>query len=342
MAITSAYNVQSVLLALCITTCSSAAIIVFATMVKKDLTTEMVKPSPDRSAIVRLHKAGRPPATIAKHLGIHRSVVYRTLQRYRDLGGLQDRRRSGRPRTARTPKVVEAVRKRIARNATRSISTMARDMGISRKSMERARVKKCRQLLLRTRNKGHHSIVFSDEKLFTVEQQFNAQNVRVIARNAEEADKKGRVVHRPQPCPKVMVFVGRGVCLGEDAVDIRRPRRQNRQRLLPEDDSGRCSTPVGEFPLQRPPVDIPARFGARPQGQEEEEWPASSPDLNPLDYNLWSYLESKACATPHPNLDSLKAALIREWDEIDDAPVIDAFPKRLRAVVRAKGGRIEK
>ncbi|KAK6037536.1 hypothetical protein COOONC_24959 [Cooperia oncophora] len=76
-----------------------------------------------------------------------------------------------------------------------------------------------------------------------------------------------------------------------------------------------------------------------------EEWPASSPDLNPLDYNLWSYLESKACATPHPNLDSLKAALIREWDEIDDAllrPVIDAFPKRLRAVVRAKGGRIEK
>uniref|UniRef100_A0A7I4YLQ2 Helix-turn-helix domain-containing protein n=1 Tax=Haemonchus contortus TaxID=6289 RepID=A0A7I4YLQ2_HAECO len=153
----------------------------------------MVKPSTDRSAIVRLHKAGRPLATIAKHLGIHRSVVYRTLQRYRDLSGLQDRRRSGRPRTARTPKVVEAVRKRIARNTTQSISTMTRDMGISRKSMQRVvyedlkmypyrarkaailsasnqqvRVKKCRQLLLRTRNKGHHLIVFSDGKLFTV------------------------------------------------------------------------------------------------------------------------------------------------------------------------------
>ena len=76
----------------------------------------------------------------------------------------------------------------------------------------------------------------------------------------------------------------------------------------------------------------------------EEEWPASSPDLNPLDYILWSHLGSKACATPHSNLDSLKAALIREWDEIDDAllrPVIDAFPKRLRAVVRAKGGPID-
>ncbi|KAK6056299.1 hypothetical protein COOONC_06193 [Cooperia oncophora] len=75
-----------------------------------------------------------------------------------------------------------------------------------------------------------------------------------------------------------------------------------------------------------------------------EEWPASSPDLNPLDYNLWSYLESKACATPQP-IGFSEGRLIREWDEIDDAllrPVIDAFPKRLRAVVRAKGGRIEK
>ncbi|CAJ0597199.1 unnamed protein product [Cylicocyclus nassatus] len=52
---------------------------------------------------------------------------------------------------------------------------------------------------------------------------------------------------------------------------------------------------------------------------QAEEWPASSPDLNPLDYILWSYLGSKACAIPHPNLDSLKAALIREWDEIDEA-----------------------
>nr|CDJ83396.1 Hypothetical protein CBG17465 [Haemonchus contortus] len=85
-------------------------------------------------------------------------------------------------------------------------------------------------------------------------------------------------------------------------------------------------------------MDIPARFGASTR-------PRSSPDWNPLDYNLWSYLESKAWATPHPNLDSLRAALIREWDEIDDAllrPVVDAYPKGLRAVVRARGGRIKK
>uniref|UniRef100_A0A7I4XXU5 DDE_3 domain-containing protein n=1 Tax=Haemonchus contortus TaxID=6289 RepID=A0A7I4XXU5_HAECO len=224
----------------------------------------MVEPSPDRSAIVRLHKAGRPPATIAKHLGIHRSVVYRTLQRRRDLVGLQDHRRSGRPRSARTPKVVESVRKRIARNATRNISTMAGDMGISRKSMERLKT------------------ILEDALLPWANSCFN----------------------------------GRPWTFQQDSAPAHKAKVVQAW----------CKSELPDF--------ISA-----------EEWPASSPDLNPLDHDLWSYLESKACATPHPNLDSLKAALIREWDEIDDVllrPVVDAFPKRLRAVVRAKGGRIKK
>uniref|UniRef100_A0A0N4XA94 HTH_Tnp_Tc3_2 domain-containing protein n=1 Tax=Haemonchus placei TaxID=6290 RepID=A0A0N4XA94_HAEPC len=169
-----------------------------------------------------------------------------TCQRFRNLGGLQDRRRSGRPRTARTPEVVEAVRKEIARNATRSISTMARDMGISRKSVERragrageaailsasnqeARVKKCRQLLLRTRNKGQHLSVFSDEKLFTVEQQVNAQNVGVIARNAEKANKERNRSSGRSLCPShglgrdcasgkaPLIFVVPGVKIDKDS-----------------------------------------------------------------------------------------------------------------------------
>uniref|UniRef100_A0A7I4XUD7 DDE_3 domain-containing protein n=1 Tax=Haemonchus contortus TaxID=6289 RepID=A0A7I4XUD7_HAECO len=296
----------------------------------------MVKPSPDRSAIVRLHKAGRPPATIAKHLGIHRSVVYRTLQRRRDLVGLQDHRRSGRPRTARTPKVVESVGKRIARNATRNFSTMAGDMGISRNaSNQQARVKKCRQLLLRTRNKGHHSIVYSDEKLFTVEQQFNAQNVRVIARNAEEADKKGRVVHWAAHPAQVMVWAGLKTILEDALIPWAISCFNGRPWTFHQDSAPAHKAKVVQAWCKS---ELPDFISA-------EEWPASSPDLNPLDHNLWSYLESKACATPHPNLDSLKAALIREWDEIDDVllrPVVDAFPKRLRAVVRAKGGRIKK
>uniref|UniRef100_A0A914DI97 Uncharacterized protein n=1 Tax=Acrobeloides nanus TaxID=290746 RepID=A0A914DI97_9BILA len=35
-----------------------------------------------------------------------------------------------------------------------------------------------------------------------------------------------------------------------------------------------------------------------------------------LDYAIWSILEEKACRKPHPNLESLKRALKKAWNEI--------------------------
>jgi hypothetical protein len=67
---------------------------------------------------------------------------------------------------------------------------------------------------------------------------------------------------------------------------------------------------------------------------------ANSPDLNPLDYSVWSILEAKACAKPHKVIESLKRALIQAWDEITTeilAKIIDNFPKRLEQCIKAKG-----
>ncbi|CAD6195864.1 unnamed protein product [Caenorhabditis auriculariae] len=74
------------------------------------------------------------------------------------------------------------------------------------------------------------------------------------------------------------------------------------------------------------------------------DWPASSPDLNPMDYAVWIYLTEKVSSKNYPNIKALKTALIKKWDEIDDdylRAVIDAYPKRLKAVITAKGGRFE-
>ena len=38
----------------------------------------------------------------------------------------------------------------------------------------------------------------------------------------------------------------------------------------------------------------------------KDEWPSMSPDLNPLDFSVWSILESNVCRTPHDSLDNLK------------------------------------
>ncbi|CAJ0934242.1 unnamed protein product, partial [Mesorhabditis belari] len=74
------------------------------------------------------------------------------------------------------------------------------------------------------------------------------------------------------------------------------------------------------------------------------EWPPSSPDLNPLDFSVWSVLEAEACQKPHKNLESLKKSLLKAWEGLDAAylvATVDAFPKRLKSCIDAKGGRFE-
>lgn len=81
-----------------------------------------------------------------------------------------------------------------------------------------------------------------------------------------------------------------------------------------------------------------------PQFIKAEEWPSSSPDLNPLDYKLWSVLEAKACSKRHQNLDALKKSLIRAAAEIPQETIraaIAAWPLRLKACIRARGGHFE-
>uniref|UniRef100_A0A914BVW0 Uncharacterized protein n=1 Tax=Acrobeloides nanus TaxID=290746 RepID=A0A914BVW0_9BILA len=59
---------------------------------------------------------------------------------------------------------------------------------------------------------------------------------------------------------------------------------------------------------------------------------------------VWSILEEKACPKPHPNVESLKRALLKAWDEIDVetlAKIVDNFPKRLEKCVAANGGHFE-
>ncbi|KAF2356635.1 hypothetical protein FHG87_012610 [Trinorchestia longiramus] len=56
---------------------------------------------------------------------------------------------------------------------------------------------------------------------------------------------------------------------------------------------------------------------------------SKEPDLNPLEFFIWSILEIKVLATPHTSLKSLKAKLQRELEAILQEQ-IQMFPRRLR------------
>ncbi|CAD6185723.1 unnamed protein product [Caenorhabditis auriculariae] len=242
----------------------------------------------------------------------------------------------GRPVTVTTPEAVKAVREKIRRTPERSVRKMAKEYEMSRESMRTIvkdklkmipyrmqkgafldqknktfRMKKARKLLAGTQDGSHLTTLFTDEKIFTVEANKNGQNHWIIATDYQSACEKGKILNKTSHPASVMVFAG--------------------------------ITADGKTPLIF--VDSGVESGIAPIFRVHlgSDWPASSPDLNPMDYAVWIYLTEKVSSKNYPSIKALKTALIKKWDEIDDdylRAVIDAYPKRLKAVIKAKGGRI--
>ncbi len=73
-------------------------------------------------------------------------------------------------------------------------------------------------------------------------------------------------------------------------------------------------------------MDLPTKFSASSQIETlsrmarkqrsciylTNDWTPGSPDLNPLDYELWDILGQNTCQKRHPNLKSLKRSFIEE------------------------------
>ena len=93
-----------------------------------------------RAAIKLFHDNSFSPASIAKQLAkvhIGERKVYRTIKRLRETGTIADRKRSGRPRSVRTPALVNKVKCRLLRNPKQSINHMASQLKVKRSTLQR-------------------------------------------------------------------------------------------------------------------------------------------------------------------------------------------------------------
>lgn len=339
----------------------------------------------DRIVIKKHYERGMTIKEIVKlvrPIGIKQRFVYRTVKRLQETGSIKDRKRSGRPRTARTKERIRRVQMKIQRNPQRSARKLAKEEGVSDFSMRQiikvdlklkpykkrvvhglttkqrdTRKERCQMLLDRYNNEKIKKIIFSDEKLFVVEQYYNAQNIRVYSGSFENIPEHLKTVQRFQNASSIMVWAGishRGklpLVFIDKGVKINANFYQSdilQAQLKPEADK---LYPNHDWIFQQ---DSAPAHKARtnqdwcrnncPAFISAAEWPPSSPDLNPLDYCIWGILEPIINAKQHHSLESMKRMLVQQWDKLTIKTVRDAigvWRSRLQRVVDAGGGRFE-
>ena len=104
-----------------------------------------------RKEIIQLHCPGRANSKINQLVKVVKLTVYHIVKIFKELGTSEDRPRSGRPRTARSKKMIKAVQERVRKNMKRSTRQITKDMNVNVTSMRRV-IKIDLYLILKIKN----------------------------------------------------------------------------------------------------------------------------------------------------------------------------------------------
>lgn len=335
-----------------------------------------------RVTAVELHKAGMKTADIVRMTGFKPASVYRAVKRYKDTGGTADSPRSGRPITATSPENVNKLRCRIRRNPEVSMNKMADQLGISRErvqnivkkklrlrsykiarvhflneTMKAKRLQKCHRMRRLVGGGRLSRVLFTDEKIFTVQVLHNRQNRCQLLRKGQQKTAAAKTISRSHFPASVMVWAG--ICATGKTPLVFIPRNvkinaiEYQQRVLRDVLQPWATQHFGpdRFVLQQ---DWAPAHSANstiavceklfPGFWDKDVWPSNSPDLNPMDYSVWSILDQKVSATRYATVDALKKVLSRAWDEItveQCATIVGNFPRRVKKCIEAAGSNFE-
>lgn len=338
-----------------------------------------------RNSVIALFLAGKSQPTIVRqlqHLDVNKVFVYRTIKRYNETGSIAKRNNGGPRRTATSPEMVRKLKKRIDRNPKQSANKLARDLKVSHRSVRRmlkidlqlkpykiqkvqdltpaqkkVRLERARVLKALAASGDLPNIVFSDEKIFTIQQFVNKQNDRVWLACKSTDNLEQRVAYRKQGPASVMVWAavtaeGRTPLVFIDQ-GVKVNQQVYRQRVLSRALMPWARDQFGSRPWTFQQDSAPSHKARATQDYlrarvprliSAQEWPPYSPDLNPMDFSIWAILEAKVSSKKYQSVDCLKDSLQREWAAIPQnvlRSACGAFMTRLNAVIRAKGGHIE-
>lgn len=233
--------------------------------------------------------------------------------------------------------------------------TRAHELTVANKA---ARLARSQQLLDRFPSHLVNFIVFTDEKIFTVASPSNPQNDRLytqVGTRKKEIPADRLLRTRHTFTKSLMVSVGVSALGTTDMHFVEPGVKVNgeyyrdvllTEKLLP--DIRRLSDffvfQQDGAPAHRARETVKLLETVTPDFIEPNMWPANSPDLNPVDYQIWGTLQEKVYKTRVTDIDCLKQRLLHEWNKFDQRIIDNAvieWRKRLRACVNAQGGHFE-
>ncbi len=331
-----------------------------------------------RQRILDLLHAGVPVSKVTTIVECSVATVYRTYNTFKARGDIKRKEGSGGHNKKKTETFMMGVACEIEASPTTSKRAMAKDLGVSEKTIrtvvkelgafsyvrrrrqllteqtKKSRVAKGKLLLWWLRKNPSTVKIFSDKKMFVVDQARNARNDRYLAYCVDEVPPINQTKH-----PQGVMMLGVVASDGKRMPPHFFPAglKINTEVYLdvltnvvkPWLDE---NYPQGNYVWQQDSA--PAHKSKICQAFCKDNfakfwpstmWPPSSPDANPLDFAVWGFIESKACATPHRNTSDLKASITKEWEDMPVAfltKTCRSFRPRLEAMVKAEGGHFEK
>ncbi|XP_029652599.1 uncharacterized protein LOC115225783 [Octopus sinensis] len=183
------------------------------------------------------------------------------------------------------------------------------------------------------KNEAKKVLAWSDGKIFTVKAVTNRQNDGIYARNAGDFSKSSRRHLRHQKSSSLMVwaavafdsskslliFIEAGVKVnGEVYVEMLD------EKVLP---SGKKTFGDRYIFTQDWVPDHTSRLTKKSCQEhfsgfgDKKIWPPITPDISPMDFPIWSILESNVSASPYSNVSDLKKALLSSWVKLNQEAV---------------------
>ena len=309
-------------------------------------------PNKLRQIIVERIEAGEAKTDIARAMGVHINTVKYAWKVYQERGTTDNAPRPGQPIHNVRRSIKDDVATRIKQNPNVSIRALAREFETPEATMRRLvkedlglkslakvkvqqltpaqrekRLEMCRLMLSKLKREAAGKIlIFSDEKDFHLTKHHNRRNDRTLATNAKAVDPTHRFQGHAKFPQKAMFFgfIGSdgkafpGIWIN-GTLDSTKYKSILARHVIPVLNS---TYGAGNYIWMQDGAsshtakDVLRYLESKLRSKgfwSKGIWPPNSYNLNPLDYSVWSYVDSKANSIYHTNIDAMKAAVDHEW-----------------------------